>query len=394
MPTIKLIPCAGINNTAADVDLMRPERPAFVRDAVNVDITESGRIQMRKGFRKVGDKPYKNLWQSSLHKDVFATLGDKWVKLDIDSDTHQELEVIGEGDAYHAVLDNRVIVSAPRGLFVYDGVKAERLTIDTPPVPFVSIGGGSLPAGRYGLAVSWLRGGKESGASRISFVDVEDGSGLSVTLPSDYLKQADSVNLYCTNTSGGELLLIGTYDIQQVTVDIPSLPSYGRLAAFDNLEPMKAGKWLAQWRGRLINADANILRFSEPQAYHLHSEQYGFIQLGQRITFVVPVDGGIWVGQQDHVVFLSGATPAELVLNRKASAAPVYGSAIAVSSAFIGGDVSQGGATAAIWLAENGYVVGTPSGSIIEQHAGVISNLSAESGNSVVLGNRVFSNVK
>jgi hypothetical protein len=125
-------------------------------------------------------------------------------------------------------------------------------------------------------------------------------------------------------------------------------------------------------------------------AYHLHDEKYGFVMLPQRITFIVPVEGGIWVGQVDHVVFLSGSQPNEMTFIRKTAHAPVPSSAIMVDSETVGGDISQGGAKSALWLAENGYVIGTSTGQIIELHAGTLHGITAKSGRSVRLGRRII----
>ena len=89
--------------------------------------------------------------------------------------------------------------------------------------------------------------------------------------------------------------------------------------------------------------------FSEPMAYHLHDERHGFVQMPQRITFVEPVDGGIWIGQVDHVAFLEGATPDALVMQRKTACAPVAGSSIQVLADTVGGDLSQGGSATVLW---------------------------------------------
>ena len=46
----------------------------FVRDALNVDISDTGRVALRKGAERISPLGFKNIWQSPLHKDVFATL--------------------------------------------------------------------------------------------------------------------------------------------------------------------------------------------------------------------------------------------------------------------------------------------------------------------------------
>ena len=54
MAVSKLFPIAGMNNVADDDALqVGGDTPRlFVRDALNVDITETGRISLRKGASK------------------------------------------------------------------------------------------------------------------------------------------------------------------------------------------------------------------------------------------------------------------------------------------------------------------------------------------------------
>ena len=84
MAALKLFPLAGMNNVVADDGLQRGgDAPKlFVREAINVDISDTGRIALRKGASQVSPLSFKNIWQSPLHHDVFATLDTEFVKLD------------------------------------------------------------------------------------------------------------------------------------------------------------------------------------------------------------------------------------------------------------------------------------------------------------------------
>ena len=124
-------------------------------------------------------------------------------------------------------------------------------------------------------------------------------------------------------------------------------------------------------------------------AYHLHDERHDFVLMPQRITFILPVDAGVWIGQVDHVVFLSGSQPNEMTFIKKTAHAPIPMSAIYVDADTVGGDISQGGGKTALWLSENGYVLGTSSGQIIELHGGTLKGITAKAGRSVRLDRRI-----
>ena len=392
---ISLLPMAGINNVAEDAALQRVgDAPKlYVRDAVNVDITESGLPQLRSGVRPVTAAAYRNLWQSPLHGDVFGTLGDQWVRIDPASWTHEALATIGEGDVSHEVLNNRVVVSGPAGLFVFDGGSAQRLTFDSAAPPMVAaLGGGSLAAGTYGAAVAWLRGDLESQTSEATFVEVGESGLLRVAFPLCMDPSVTGVRLYLSRQDGGELARAGDYPANAAPVDVPLLPELGRPAQFRNLSPMPAGAFLRYWRGRLLTARLNVLRWSEAMGYHLHDERHGFLQMPQRITFIEPVEGGIWIGQVDHVAFLEGTTPEGFSVRRLASRAPVPRTSIRLSAEVVG-TAAEGGREVAVWLAENGYVLGTASGTLIEVQAGTLKGLTSLYGSSVLAGRRIITAV-
>ena len=83
MAALKLFPIAGMNNVVADDGLQQggDSPKLYLRDAVNLDITDTGRIKLRNGAERISPLSFKNIWQSPLHNDVFATLGTEFVKL-------------------------------------------------------------------------------------------------------------------------------------------------------------------------------------------------------------------------------------------------------------------------------------------------------------------------
>lgn len=394
MADIRLMPLSGMNTVAEDAALHRQgdDLRLFVRDAVNVNFTMAGKADIRASSRIVTDTRYQNLWQSPLHGDLFGTLGDDWVKIDPGTWESQRLATVGGGNVSHEVLNNLVAVATGSGIYTFDGTTARRLTMHNPAAPMASLGSGSLPAGTYGFAASWLRLGVESSTSDVSRVKIVGHGSIEAILPASIDPETTGIRLYMTRPDGGELLRVGDYSPGQ-SVSIPVMPRLGAPAQFQHLSPMPTGRWLRYWRGRLITARANVLCFSEAMAYHLHDERHGFVQMPQRVTFIQPVGGGIWVGQVDHVAFLSGSSPGDLSVSRKASRAPVPGSAILVPAEIVGGEMSGGGSMVAVWLATNGYVAGTSDGGLSEIHAGVMSGISAQSGTSVVLDRRLITAV-
>lgn len=392
MITTRFMPLAGINNRAEDAALVRggDEPSVAVREALNVDISQTGRVDMRGAVRKVCDALYRNLWCSPLHGDLFGTLGTQWVKIDVRDWSHELLADLGGSWACHCVVNDAVAVAGADGIWVYDGRSAAPLSMHTPSMPAVSAAGaGALAAGDYGVALSWLRGTLESSVSLVSYASVQEGGALRVAMPFSLDASVTHVRLYMSKPGSGQLQAVGDYPVATAFVELAALPQLGGAPPFQMLDAMPAGRFMAHWNGRLLTASARALHFSEPMAPHLYDRRHGFVQFPQRITFVQPVAGGVWVGQVDHVVFLEGAGPDAFVLRRKAAQPPVAGSAVLLD-AELAGQLAGTGAAVALWLAANGYVIGTPEGQLVELHGRSLSGIGAEFGSTAVWGDRVL----
>lgn len=382
MATKKLQNWSGMDNRQEDAALeVAGKTPSLhIRDAVNVDFTETGRIALREGVTQLSDKPLKYLWQSSLHGDCFAALGHDWVKINPMTWEHEILVAgVVTGPIYHQVLNNRIVMSCSTGLYVHDGQESHNLCIDTPAAPMPSQSGdGSLSKGDYHVAISWLRDGQESALSESAKIKIESNGSININFPLCLDSSVTHVRLYMTEQNGGELRQIEDYPISQFSIQLSSAPQLGRAAIFQYLSPMRSGAYLKIWRGRLLSVQRNILYFSEPMAFHLTDERYNFLQFAQRITFIEPVESGVWIGQVDHVVFLRGNDPKGMIQERKPSTRPISGSSNIVKSEMLIPDIAQGADTA-VWLAENGYNLGTSQGQLIEIQSNHLHNITAKS---------------
>lgn len=391
MPVKKIPAFLGINNVKEDAALeIRGDSPGlFVRDAVNINFSDTGRAELAQGMQLQSSKAIRDLWQSPLHKECFAALDGQWVKVNLDTWDTEPLIECGQGPLFHIVLNNLVCMACDAGLFTYDGQNAKRLVIDTPARPQATQATGySLDGSDYSFSISWVANGLESALSEIEKVQLPDKSGVQLQLPMCLDNNVTHVRVYMSDPGGGELRQAFELPIDTMSVDIPALPELGRAATFQYLSPMKSGNFLRLWRGRLWVVRSNVLYFSEAMTYHLTDDRYNFIQFPQRIRFIEPVDGGVWVGQADHVVFLRGQDVRNMVIEHKASRAPVYASSSLLHSDMVK-QLSQGGTWCAVWLAENGFVVGTADGQLLELQSESIRGISAQSSQLVGFADRL-----
>lgn len=383
----RLTPLKGMDNISADENMSSFGREPFVklRDAVNVNISSSGRVELRGTGVIATEIPYKNLWNSPLHGDTFGTLNGELVKINLVDWSHESLTIELKGSVNYLVVNNFIVISDATALYKYDGMSVEKLTIGTPPTPMVSGASGSLLKGTYNLAISWSKNGRESALSNI--MTFEGEGGINLVLPYNYSGDAEQAIIYMTERNGSELLKVATVVIDTATFSINNDKDLTRAAQFQNLSPMRTGKFLKLWRGRLLTADKNLLHFSQALNFHLCDERYDFIALPQRVTFVEPVESGIWVGQSNSVVFLSGSDVRDLRLVQTGAKSPVPGTALRVNSDLLG-ELSAG-LESVLWLAENGYCIGTPSGNLVEAHANTLKGITAKCGQSVRFDDRI-----
>jgi hypothetical protein len=383
----RLTPLRGIDNVSEDEAMSSFGQTNFVklRDAVNVNITSTGRVQLRDTGAPVTETSYKHLWQSPLHQDLFGTLNGDLVKIDPADWSHVQLNVQLKGEVNYLVVNNFILIADSSDLYKYDGSTVEKLTISIPPAPMAHATNGSLLQGSYNLAISWSKNGRESGLS--DTVTVDCVGGIEVILPYNYTGDADQAIIYMTERNGSELLKAATVPVNTPSVTIRQDKDLTRAAQFQHLSPMRTGKFLKLWRGRLVTVEKNLLYFSQALNFHLFDERYDFIAMPQRITFVEPVESGIWVGQTTGVVFLSGADVLDLRLVQTGAKAPVPGSAMRVHSDLLG--EAAAGLESVIWLAENGYCIGTPAGTLIEAQANTLKGITAKGGQSVRFDDRI-----
>ena len=392
--TLRMTPITGMDVRSEDAELWRTDQsgPALrVRDARNVDITPDGRLRMRSGWRKVSGAPYRDLWQNPAHGDLFARLEDHWVRItDLAGGQHNVIAEAGPGAYAHALLNNQVLMACHGGVWVFDGAQASLLGLRRPAGPVLDVSAGSLPAGRYGVCVAWVRGALESGTSEAVFVDVPDGSAITVTPPLCLEPGVTAVRIYVTAPNGGDFGLAA--EVPVGANETFALPVSGRPPMFPSMEPMPGGAFLQVWRGRIVTARANVLRFSQPLAYHVHDPIRDHVTMPQRITFMVAMPGGLWVGQRDRVVFLAGDRPAALQVLTRYTGAPVPGSATLALPGDLSGELGM--SELAVWLSEYGYVAGTATGEAINLQKTALHGLSGASGSSVVFGQRAYTAVK
>ena len=382
MSKFSLYPLLGMNTVASDAGMVKHTQNGklfYSSDLLNGRVVD-GHWEARPGMSKVADANISCLWYSERFSETFAIQGNDLVLVS-PAWTYTVIAPKVGTEASFIDLNDVVVIATPLALYEWNGKTLLPLALADPAAPFaMPQEDGGLPAGTYAVAISYRRKDKESAVSEAVFVEVSEGGGITLVLPDTSMLEpsATHLSIYASHPNGGDL-----YEVQRVPVGTPQTQivsgmTYGKLSAHRFLSAMPTGKVIRFWKGRLVTCSGNTLRFSEPLNYHLHDIRHGFVQLPARVTFVEPVDNGLWVGQTDGVIFLSGKDLGNMEVNYKTARAPISWSSLRLASED-SGDFPE----AVVWLSENGYVMGGGDGSIRELNAGVLDGVSGIRGQTV-----------
>ena len=339
-----------------------------VRDAVNGDFDRAGQFTLRHGYDPVlSGTGIHSLWSGPKTGVTLCVHGASLCLVTTGLTLTPIYSLATAGPMSYTELNGAILASN-----IVDVIKilpdgtARALSQPIPArLTLTATVYGGLDAGRYCVAQTLVdvESGDETGLSEWAFVTVAKGGGIALSNLADapgYLR-----HIYRSPGNGDALYLAANIP--------PALSNYlvgnaplGRLTDTANLSPLPAGQFIRAWRGRAVVARGNVLYFSEPMRYGLHSPRHGFVQFASTITMMECVEGGIFVGMQDGIVFLQGSKPDELTVIHTGAKAPYPGSGLTFHASNLGGDLGKSGQTVAAWLAPNGFVVGNASGQITE----------------------------
>ena len=351
--TTPIGPFAGMNNRLPDHQLGITERGQragdYLRNAVNVDLTDAGTLQRRKGSTLVvPGADCHSLWsdeQGAYYVDgsslkTFPT--GALVRNGLTPGRPVSFVRFPNGDVYwtNSVVLERIRdgVSEPAGLPTPDS---------TPVVHVDSIG--ALPAGRYQVSITQVADdGEQSGATWPVAVQIPANTqgALSISgMPSG------RKNIYLTAPNGELLFLAAT--TTAVSYQISSPPALREQLPTLGFRPMPPGHTVRLYNARLLVADKLGLYYSEPYAPTWHNPLRGYIPLAG-ITLVEPMETGVFIATKDRTYWLSGA---DISGETNLSEVLPYG-AVAGSSARLNNTLGV------VWYSSRGLVIGSQDGQV------------------------------
>lgn len=285
--------------------------------ALNCDIDDALGISRRMGYSAVlVNSVDRDLWASG---SVCLAVGSNALKL-VNSDyTARTLRsgLTANRPLSYASIGDRVFYANGVELgCVQNGVN-RTWGITPPTMPTAAATGGTMLAGLYQFAVTYLRSdGQESGACRAGTIELTTTGGISLSSLSVSTDASVTHKVVYATSVGGETLFRAGVIVNADTTFVIRDPRAGSSPLMTQfLSAPPAGTCIAESRGHMLVADGNRLYVSEPYAPELFDlrKSYPFLD---RITMLAPIsDGkmfrqhGVYVGTDSQIMFLEGDSP-------------------------------------------------------------------------------------
>jgi hypothetical protein len=297
----------GINNTddiRSAVFQLNPESPPFLAKAENVDIDRNGFLKRRVGRTK-------RILLTSAHS-LYSNgdrmfLVDQGVLYELTSDFSllPKDDNIGEHTLSYTELAGQIFYASKQKTGAVDGFWGVMM----PSTPWVTRSTGTLPAGRYMVALTAVREGVESGARQPAVIDVPDKSKLVIDFAS-IDPNAEQINVYCTQPNGQTL-----YYVQSFAPTSPiylESPPFGTdpLTTFGFYPPVP-GQRITSFRGHMLLASGNALYWSQPLDYHHFRIQTDVQLFSDYIVLLATLNDGFYVATADSKTYWVGGDEPE-----------------------------------------------------------------------------------
>lgn len=369
MPPLTIDAFTGANNRDPEVAL----RPGVLRDAVDVDLTKTGKIQSRRGYTAplIDCTLGHSLWADDLFPFGLYADEDELRALNTDLTTQLVRSGLSRGlDVSYARINDSVFWTNDAESGMVDALgEAYPWACENPSgQPMLVPVQGALGAGQVQVCITFTdRRGRESGSTLAADTVIGEGQGVElvgIPQPSDPA-ETPWINVYVSAGNDRALYLYGRVAAGTSNVEVLQRPD-GRLLATQFLRPMPPGHIVRYWNGRQLVARGRHVLWSPALRYGLTHIGHMHVGVSDRITLMEPVEGdgsGVFVSDGKRVLFLSGADPAAWAPKPVSAYGVVPGSAMRTPASAWGIQSKQ---LVPAWLGKDGlFAVGLPGGTVV-----------------------------
>lgn len=373
MKTTPIGPFKGENNRLPDFTLSGKEG-AFVRSAVNVDLSGAGTFKRRPGVeRVVSGTDCHSIWAIDDH----AYYVDHRTLYHFSADYTATAVLTGltpfRPMTYADAGAGRVFCTNKDGLWRLSGASATLAGVAPPqgaPIATVTQDG-SLAAGVYQFVVTLLSAdGEESAAARPEQVGVPENGRIAFSgIPQ---VAGHSTALYLSPANGEDLYRISASAPATVVVAVNPRTDRARCKTI-LLATLPPGEIVRYSGGRLLVANGDMLYYSEPFALALHNPRKNYVRFEAPIDLLEPVEGGVYIAAGNQTYWIGGDISAASL-----SVVLPYG-AVRYSSS------RSPNSNAVWWMSKRGAVIAGPGGEAKNVQEQNVAVNPSEVGASVVM---------
>lgn len=367
----------GLRNTVGPENL----EPGDLEAATNVDIDDAGDASVRRGHPAASIAGASHsLWSDGT--TCLAVIAGTLTQILPSLATQSLRSGMGARPVSYDSVAGRVYYSNGVLTGVVENGSSRSWGLEVPRTIAAVAVPGSLPAGRYQFALTYVRtDGQESGAARAGQLELTAPGGLSfpaLPVPADpdviekalYVSKANGSALYYAHTVLAATTSTTFTDPQLGTATLPT----------QHLSPPPPGDIVTYFAGRAYVAAGDTLYPSRPYAYELFDLREA-IRFGDQITLVGPVTDGLFVSAGAKTVFLSGRDPAAFDLRPLATYGAIPRTSYRESQTAL--DPERKG-SCVIWASTRGVCAGFDGGDMVNLTESRFAYPAQETGAGVV----------
>lgn len=357
---------AGMNNIQPAYAL--PE--GALRDAANVDITDSGKLKRRKGFARTYTGVGVHSFWSEGGYNLFAE-GNSLKQLNANMSSASTLvsTLTQSVPVSYVLLNDEVYWS--NGIVTGKLTRAGANMLWGIPVPAKPVGtpitSGGMDAGIYQVAFTFvLASGEEGGSDQSIAVTVPAGGGILLTgLKPPAVAEIASLRVYVTAPNGETEYFYKDVPASTTSLAIAKSASPGHNLKTQGDYPFPPCDMLEYFRGHLFGAKDNVIWHSNPMRYRLCRMAENYIQLATDVTLLKAVPDGIFVSDAQTTYFfvednsMLDVTALKVTKGKHFNLLPIL-----PYPAIPGTAVKIANSTDIAWFSTRGWVIGSAGGKV------------------------------
>lgn len=305
----------GLNNVSDPLRLGL----AWLAQADNVDITDTGALKKRAGYSQTLASPITNAYATLDFKRLFVAGGGVLKAMTGPASAVTLCTGLSTAPMYFTEVNQEVFYNngTDSGVILPDNSVLD-WGWQAPAAPALAATTGNLPAGLYQVRCTYtLPGGRETGAGDSAEITLTRGQALQISgiplrsggFTNVYLAPADSTVFQRVFTSVGATAYIFNGTPDDLGVDLNTI----------FLDPLPLGVDVIQaWKGRIYAAqyfaadNQSAVWFSKPLGFHLFDQNSSFILVPGRVLMLAPHDDALVIGTDARIYAYPGDKLAEL----------------------------------------------------------------------------------